>query len=486
MSADRASGGPDPGRGSSLLRDSVVTIGARLALAVLIFATDIVLARLLGPDAKGRFALVLLLSQLLAVVIGWGMDVALGYVSGRSIGDARSGFANAILWIVVVGSLSVVVVCLLYGLPTAVRPRGPLTTLIPNLSAAQFAFSALAIPGELFFAVGLYVLLGRRRIVAFNLIRVLRRATLLVLIVGAAAFARLSLDVALVCNLVALGLTAFAIAFAAWRERVFSLRPSRPLLVEELRFGSRAIVGTLAERLQFRADSFLLNIIVSVGSTGIYSVTSGLAETLWYIPNALGTVMFSRAVDPRAGAGATAAALTRSTLAMTLAIAVPAFVLGPWVVEVVYGSAFAEAGVALRWILPGVVAYSIVAILSKYITGRGRPGTGTAVLLAGLITNIAVNLVLIPRYGIEGAAAASSISYILTATLTLLVFVRISGRGIVETLVLRPSDVRAAMRHRGAAAAATAAGAGGLPRAAAEPGEGDLAVMGERELGGEP
>lgn len=443
-------------RETSLFRDAVITIGSRLALAVLIFGTDVVLARLLGPDAKGRFSLVLLLSQLVATVVGWGMDTALGVVAGRSQGDARAGFANAVIWSIVVGGITVVAVCWLYGLPTDVRPRGPLASVVPNLSAAQFVYSAVAIPGELFFAVGLVALLGRQRMTAFNLIRVLRRTTLLILAVGVALAARLSLDVALLCNLVALTMTAIAIGWVAWRDDCFSLQPSLPLLAEELRFGNRQILGTVAERLQFRADSFLLNLFVGVGATGVYSVTSGLAETLWYVPNALGTVMFSRAVDPSVDAERTAALLSRMTVAVTFCLAVPSFLLGPWLVGLVYGNAFAEAGIALRWILPGVVAYSVVAILSRYISGRGRPGMGTLVLLVGLATNVAVNLIVIPTYGIEGAAAASSISYGLTAVLTLAVFHRLSGRGYLETLVVRPADIRAALRRVGRARAARA------------------------------
>ena len=167
------------------------------------------------------------------------------------------------------------VACWLYGLPTDVRPRGPLAPLIPNLSAAQFLYGALAIPGELFFALGLYALLGRRQVVAYNAIRLLRRATLLALVVAAAAVARLSLDVAVVCNLVALIATTLAIVLAARRDGTASLRPSRPLLVEELRFGTRVLPGTLAERLQLRSDAFLLNVLVGVRATGVYSVTAG-------------------------------------------------------------------------------------------------------------------------------------------------------------------------------------------------------------------
>ncbi len=130
-----------------------------------------------------------------------------------------------------------------------------------------------------------------------------------------------------------------------------------------------------------------------------------------------------------------ASVLTRTTIAVALVTAIPAWILGPRLVRFVYGPQFADAGVALRLILPGIVAYSVVAVLSRYITGRGRPGTGTLILVAGLALNIAANLVLVPIHGIRGAAAASSISYIATALLTLIVFHRLSGRGWIETLV---------------------------------------------------
>jgi len=430
---------------SPLMRDALVTIATRFGLAVLIFATDIALARLLGPSAKGRFALVLLYSQLAALVVGWGTDQALAVVAGRDVANARRGFANAVVWTAIVGGAAVLASVWLFGAPGEGPAKGPLAALIPNLSGTQFLFAAVAVPGELFFGLGLFALLGRKRVVSYSLIRVIRRAILLMMILAAAAIARLSLDVALVLNLGALALTAAVIVWVAAYDGSLGGRPSAELMREELRFGTKALPGAIAERLQFRADSFLINIILGVRQTGIYSVTSGLAETLWYVPNALGTVMFSRAVDPKADAGRIASVLSRTTLAVALAMAIPTFIFGPRLVRFVYGSQFTDAGVALRLILPGIVAYSVVAVLSRYITGRGRPGTGTLILLSGLVVNVALNLALIPRYGIDGAAAASSISYLVTAVLTLVVFHRLSGRGWAETLVIRRSDLIALM-----------------------------------------
>ena len=319
----------------------------------------------------------------------------------------------------------------------------------------------MAVPGELFFAVGLFALLGRKRVVPYSLIRVVRRGVLLVMIVAAAAIARLSLDVALVLNLVALAMTAAVIVWVAATDGIVG---SMPIGDAAGRGAPVRHQGARPGRSPSDSSSgptpFLINIILGVRETGIYSVTSGLAETLWYVPNALGTVMFSRAVDPKADAGRIAVGpdphdagrrprRPRSRRSSS----------GRALVRFVYGSQFADAGVALRLILPGIVAYSVVAVLSRYITGRGRPGTGTLILVAGLVVNIAVNLVLIPRYGIDGAAAASSVSYIVTAMLTLVVFRRMSGRGWVETLVIRrvghgrPAR-RLAGRRRAAARAA--------------------------------
>lgn len=442
---ERADGPPAPA-GSTLLRDALLTIVTRFALAILIFGSDVLLARILGPAAKGRFAIVLLYAQLAAVVVAWGMDSALAVVAGRDREAARRGMGNAVAWSMVVGGACVALSWFLYSGLGHGAPDGPLATLIPNLSRRQFLFGAVALPGEMFFAIGLFGLLGRRRMVGYNVIRVMRRGVLVVLLVAVAAIGTVNLDVALRLNLAALGASAIAIGWVAWKDGTLGFRPEPALLGEELRFGSRAIFGSIAERLQFRADSFLLNALVGVRATGVYSVTSGLAETLWYIPNSLGTVMFSRAVDPKADAGRVAAVLTRTTVAVTVALAVPAWLLGPRLVRVFYGSQFTDAGVALRWILPGIVAYSVVAVLSRYIVGRGRPGIGTLVLAAGLAANLGCNAILIPRMGIIGAAASSSISYALTAIITIVVFRRLSGRGYLETLVVRPSDLRALLR----------------------------------------
>ncbi len=115
-----------------------MTIASRVGLAVLIFATDILLARALGPEAKGRFALVLLYSQIAATIVGLGMDQALAVMSGRDKEDGRRAFSNALIWSAVAGGAAMLVSLWLYGASTGGPATGPLADLIPNLSHRQF------------------------------------------------------------------------------------------------------------------------------------------------------------------------------------------------------------------------------------------------------------------------------------------------------------------------------------------------------------
>ena len=167
--------------------------------------------------------------------------------------------------------------------------------------------------------------------------------------------------------------------------------------------------------------------------------------------------MFSRAVDPKADAGRIAAVLTRTTLAVALVTAVPAFIFGP----------AARPGRLRRRVRrrrrrppadPARASSPTASSPSCRATssaGAG-PGPGRSSWSPGWSSTSPCNLILIPRYGINGAAASSSISYVLTAVLTLVVFRRLSGRGWVETLVIRRT------RPRGAAAARAAAVVGRL------------------------
>ncbi len=436
----------DPVRPAGVTRDVGVTLFGRLALTGIAIIGDVLIARALGPDGKGSVALVLTLSGLGAVILGLGFDRSLAVYAAGAVAVARRAFANALLWTLIAGALGALAILVLYGPPAnGSGPSGPLAAIMPELTAPQLIVAALALPLELAYAIGLTGLLGRQRVLAYNVLRFMRRALLTTFVLSLMLIGRLDLTEVLVLNLLALGLTVGGIGWAAARAEMAGLEPNLSLLREQLSFGGRTFVGTIAERFHFRANTFILTALISVSATGVFSVALNLSETLWYLPTSVGLVLFSRAVRPEADSAEVASTMTRSMLALMIVASIPLAIVAPTLIEVVYGAPFREAGLALQILLPGVVAYSVVAVLSNYIIARGAPGRVTAVLSLGLVVNLIASILLVDRLGLQGAAIATSISYSVTAAALLVLYRRVSGEPIRNALIVRRGDMTAVL-----------------------------------------
>jgi len=80
--------------------------------------------------------------------------------------------------------------------------------------------------------------------------------------------------------------------------------------------------------------------------------------------------------------------------------------LGPLLLRLLYGSAYAAASSTLRILVIEVVFSGLVFVLSQTFMALGRPGLVTMLQGTGLALSVPLMLLFIPRFGIEGAALA--------------------------------------------------------------------------------
>jgi O-antigen/teichoic acid export membrane protein len=114
-------------------------------------------------------------------------------------------------------------------------------------------------------------------------------------------------------------------------------------------------------------------------------------------------------------------------LLLTAAVALVLGAVAPFAIPLVFGDDFDGAATPLLLLLPGAVAYAPVAILVVYLSvRRGRPRLSLIVSLAAMALTLVSALLLIPRYGGAGAAAASTIGYGAGALLAWIFFLRVS------------------------------------------------------------
>ena len=106
-----------------------------------------------------------------------------------------------------------------------------------------------------------------------------------------------------------------------------------------------------------------------------------------------------------------------------------------------FGNEYLPSVEPLWYLIPGIVALSICKVLGNELAGRGKPIINTYISITSLVVNIPLNFLLIPVLGISGSALASTISYTVSAVLTLVYFSRVSENRILDLIILKKSDL---------------------------------------------
>jgi O-antigen/teichoic acid export membrane protein len=102
-----------------------------------------------------------------------------------------------------------------------------------------------------------------------------------------------------------------------------------------------------------------------------------------------------------------------------------------------YGPSFHAAVVPMLVILPGVFFFGLGSVIGGDLGGRGRPGLSSGLAGCAALVTVALDLVLIPPFGVMGAAVASVIAYTTFGVASLVALSRVSEIPLAEMLPRR-------------------------------------------------
>jgi Na+-driven multidrug efflux pump len=91
--------------------------------------------------------------------------------------------------------------------------------------------------------------------------------------------------------------------------------------------------------------------------------------------------------------------------------------------------------------MPGVIALVISKVLHPDISGRGYPLYAWKAFVFPLILNIILNFILIPIYGIYGAAISSTVSYVIGGVLYAYLYSKREKLFIRDLLIINKKDL---------------------------------------------
>lgn len=410
--ADEGAVAPGPGpappaRATSVASQTALILGSRVLGAASTAVLTIVLARNLGLDGYGDYALAFTIASLAAVFASLGVDsstsrfVAEGYNTGR--GFARVLKTGLKLRTVIAGTV--------FG--ALIIVAGPLASAFgePDLANAVRA-AAIA----LFFSAGFSwvsgVFEGVRQGGMLALISVIKSVVefavvLTVLLLGFGAIG------ALLGNAVAY---AAAVGYALLVIRRYVRRLDTGPEVQAsgrriLRYGNHIWLAGVAWLLFDRVDLLMLGAFLGTDAVGLY-------DAPWRISTILGLLGLSlaSAVTPRIAsvdatvAGALLTKALRVALVFYLVLGVITAVAAPDLIVTLLGEEFRRSAEVLQVLLPYVVLIGLAPVLSRALDYIGVASVRKWIALGATLVNIVLDLILIPTVGLLGAALATDIA----------------------------------------------------------------------------
>jgi O-antigen/teichoic acid export membrane protein len=171
------------------------------------------------------------------------------------------------------------------------------------------------------------------------------------------------------------------------------------------------ILSGIVISIYMKIDQVMIKEMMNVEAVGQYAAAVRLSEAWYFIPMAIASSLFPSIINAKKVSEKLylerLQRLYSLMVWLAIAIALPMTFLSDWVVNLLYGNAYQEAGsVLMIHIWTGIFVFLGVAF-SGYLTAENLMMKSFYRTALGAILNIIFNFILIPKYGIYGAAIAT-------------------------------------------------------------------------------
>jgi O-antigen/teichoic acid export membrane protein len=415
----------------SFIKDLLSVFTSRAATLLLGLLGSIITARYLGPEGNGVIAAVTVYPSLFMTIGALGIQQSTTYFIGQGKYQLSEVY-GAVLAILLFTSVICLLSCYL---------------LIHDFTHAKYKnaliFWAIAgIPFSLYTTYSAGIFLGMQKIKEFNKINWIPSAINVVFTFIFIAIFPFGTAGSMAGTFMGVFLMSFMVYFMI--RKYVAVKPKFDFVIikQLLSLGLIYAVTAMITILNYKVDIVLLEKWSNTYQLGIYSKGAILVELLWQIPTILSTITFSRSAAAKDSHAFSlkVCSLLRFTGILIIILSIGFYFTAPWIIVLMYGKAFYGSIAVIRILLPGVILMTIYKILYQDIAGRGKPWKSMEAMLPTMILNIVLNYYWIPKYGANGSAMASSVSYSISAIIFIFVYSRYTAIPLKTMLSFSSED----------------------------------------------
>ena len=191
-------------------------------------------------------------------------------------------------------------------------------------------------------------------------------------------------------------------------------------------FGIPVFATSVGGKIIAYLDTLFLTYYVSLAEVGIYNVVLPSALIFLFFSKAITSILFPLSSElwtlgdsNRLTQGIML--LHKYVFIIMVPLITPVILYGHLFIDLLFGSNYSTGALSFRILLIGVPFYVVASLNNSVLSGIGKPKKVALIILSSALLNIILNIFLIPLWGINGAAIATSLSYLFMLILSTII-----------------------------------------------------------------
>lgn len=423
---------------NSLAKTATSAFIRQFVSGLLQLTTIAIIARVYGPAGNGAYALALLLPSMLVTCLNLGVGPANVYYLASAQFSPRKVLATSIKITVILSVIGMIIGGTIIWLKA--------DELFPEVEHLMLWLALFSFPISLLQKFISSIFQGMQKFREFNVTLLAQPVITLAIVTGLVLFENINLYALIIAYFVGTIVTLLLSSMLLQKH----LKGGGKNLTEDyikkaINYGHKAHLSNIMAFVNYKADIFLVNLLLSPANAGVYVIAVQLSESLWMLSEAVSTVLLPRLSELSSDEDKRlqiTPLITRFTLYSTAFFSMVFAFLAYPSIYLIFGTEYLDAYIPLLILLPGIVLTSASRILANDLAARGRPELNMYTSIVVVVCNIIGNILLIPSYGLFGAALATTVAYMLNFLMKLLMYRYITKVPIVNLIVIRNSDLK--------------------------------------------
>ncbi len=399
------------------------TIASNSIIYLINFITFIIVARILGPEERGKLVYISLISMFVSALLTFGFLPTLKFAlaSGNEKLDNIFSAGIAVMMVLNIGMAALVVGLWNIGL---------LGKTGNALSAEHISYFCLLLFTTNIFSLLHNLALGSSQFDFSNTVSMLRNILVVPGMWMLVVVLSFGLEGAILAHIFSY-LGSCLYIFWAWRKKVsWHIANPLPLIKKYASYARSVWIASMATSLSSRLDQYIVAMFINSRDLGLYSAAVQFADQILFLPSATDNVFFNKSAQFK-NTGEKLIFFDRFVSSMwwfTLASGVLYSVLVYFLIPVLLGSAFEESSRIFLWYGAGMILWVVPKFYLKLFSSSDLIGVSANIILWNTVLMLCAYPFLGYYLGIMGIASFAVFSSLFCGVACVLAYRRHFGR----------------------------------------------------------